>query len=176
LEREVVAVLLAAHGAAVGAADAAWLEENLSRKSSLLLSALVESRPELLDLAARAWAAAAGMPPMNLTRCGRWVEPNRHCTLMFYLNDDFEGGETSFPDAPGTTLPPIDRPGVPQCSRGVYVTPVARAGALFYHKTGDGVNDRLSLHAGCPPTKGTKWSINGFMWNQDADSGPRNFN
>ena len=35
-----------------------------------------------------------------------WVEPNRHCTLMFYLNDvPSGGGETTFPLAKGA--PPL---------------------------------------------------------------------
>ena len=160
-----------------------------------------------------------------------WVEPNRHCTLMFYLNDvPSGGGETTFPLAKGApplvalpsgrlateappgssgavgaeegacssdeagnaaattcdgqqlVVPPVRHEGMPECSRGLRVRPFRGGGALFYHKRGDGANDELSSHGGCPPLPSATaddevvaWKINGFMWNTDSDRGPRYF-
>lgn len=79
-------------------------------------------------------------------------------TFLIFLNDDFEGGETEFPEA-GISW------------RG-------RAGdALFFaNVTPDGRPDPLTLHAGRPPTKGEKWIFS--QWIRDRppvaspDSGP----
>ena len=90
-----------------------WLEHNWGRGSSNLLEALVETRPELFDLARQAWADEV-VPPEALAGWEEdedgaggsvegvkvnyedelgppWVEPNRHCTLMFYLNEPGSG-------------------------------------------------------------------------------------
>ncbi|MGA9580577.1 MAG: 2OG-Fe(II) oxygenase, partial [Allosphingosinicella sp.] len=67
-------------------------------------------------------------------------EPNqRILTLLVYLSDDYEGGETDFPKA-GLSF------------RG-------RTGdALLFRNAGaDGRADPLSLHAGLPVTRGTKY-------------------
>ncbi len=68
-------------------------------------------------------------------------------TFLIFLNDDFEGGETEFPEA-GISW------------RG-------RAGdALFFaNVTPDGRPDPLTLHAGRPPTKGEKWILS--QWIRD---------
>jgi prolyl 4-hydroxylase len=68
------------------------------------------------------------------------AEPNqRVLTVLVYLSDDYEGGETSFPKS-GLSF------------RG-------RAGdALLFRNAGpDGRPDPLSLHAGMPVTKGAKY-------------------
>ena len=72
--------------------------------------------------------------------------------------------------------------GMPECSRGLRVRPFRGGGALFYHKRGDGANDELSSHGGCPPLPSATaddevvaWKINGVMWNTDSDRGPRYF-
>lgn len=64
--------------------------------------------------------------------------------------------------------------GMPECSKGLRIQPFGGGGALFYHKHGNGVNDELSSHGGCPPSKegDVSWKINGFMWNMDANNGP----
>merc|ERR1712001_719807 len=91
-----------------------------------------------------------------------FVQPNRHVTMLLYLNSVEEGGETVFPRAP--VLPALKgarivRPGMPDCSRGLHLAPLALGAALFYHKHGNGTNDPLSAHGGCPPMKGEKWAI-----------------
>ena len=157
------------------------------------------------EAAARAAGAAVAAPP-GLTSAGAavaallaeeedilgppFVEPNRHCTLMFYLNSpEGGGGETTFPlaegpaavaDASGALLrgAAVVHPGMPECSRGLRVRPFRGGGALFYHKFGNGTNDERSSHGGCPPHapagggESTSWKINGFMWNTDANTGP----
>jgi len=73
-------------------------------------------------------------------------------TFLIYLNDDFEGGETEFPNA-----------GI--AHRG-------RCGdALFFaNVVPDGSPDPLSLHAGRPPTKGEKWIFS--QWIRDRVPAP----
>jgi hypothetical protein len=64
--------------------------------------------------------------------------------------------------------------GMPECSKGLRVKPFAGGGALFYHKHGNGINDELSSHGGCPPNADDdpSWKVNGFMWNMDSETGP----
>jgi hypothetical protein len=72
----------------------------------------------------------------------------RVATALIYLNDDFEGGETSFP----------------------------RLGLNHRGKTGDllvfgnvdsaGRPDPRTQHAGCPPTEGEKWVFSQWVRNQ----------
>lgn len=71
----------------------------------------------------------------------------RIATFLLYLNDDYEGGETCFPRA-GQSL---------------------RGGAgdgLFWANVDSGNRpDPLTLHAGAPPTRGTKWVFS--QWIRD---------
>lgn len=68
------------------------------------------------------------------------AEPNqRILTVLVYLSDDYEGGETSFPNT-GISF------------RG------GMGDALIFRNAGaDGRPDPLSLHAGLPVTRGTKY-------------------
>jgi hypothetical protein len=216
-ELAVVRELLREDAASVGGEWAGWLRTNLDAGSTQLLSSLLQpgSRPDLLPVVARRWEVAVAAPmrlrwgrgggatpdePDEPDRAGAaedvlgppWVEPNRHCTLMFYLNDPPAGGaETTFPEAathvvalPGGNLSAgvvVEHAGMPECSKGVRVRPFKGGGALFYHKRGDGTNDPLSLHGGCPPLAmpggedSEAWKINGFMWNVDNVQGPSYF-
>ncbi|HZJ72431.1 MAG TPA: 2OG-Fe(II) oxygenase [Planctomycetota bacterium] len=63
----------------------------------------------------------------------------RAYTVLIYLNDDFEGGETYFP----------------RLERGFK----GRKGdaLLFWNVTPEGAPDRLTLHMGAAPTRGEKW-------------------
>lgn len=63
----------------------------------------------------------------------------RVATILVYLNDDFEGGETQFP-ALGVTVKP---------ARGDVV--------LFENITETGAPDQRMNHAGLPVTRGVKW-------------------
>jgi hypothetical protein len=63
----------------------------------------------------------------------------RVATALIYLNDDYEGGETAFPRLnwafKGKTGDAL----------------------IFWNVTSDGQPDKQTLHAGMPPTSGTKW-------------------
>ncbi|EGC35708.1 hypothetical protein DICPUDRAFT_151895 [Dictyostelium purpureum] len=63
----------------------------------------------------------------------------RICTILMYLCDVEEGGETSFPEV------------------GIKVKPIRGDAVLFYNCKPNGDVDPLSLHQGDPVTKGTKW-------------------
>lgn len=78
------------------------------------------------------------------------LQPSRFATILLYLNDDMEGGETSFPlwvhgkDEPDT----------------LKVKPEKGKAILFYNLLPDGNYDQLSMHAAMPVTKGEKWLTN----------------
>jgi prolyl 4-hydroxylase len=69
------------------------------------------------------------------------VRGQRVHTLLVYLNDDFEGGETEFPRL------------------GLRLRPPAGSAVSFPSITSDGRLDPRSLHAGLPPRRGEKWLI-----------------
>ncbi len=134
---------------------------------------IVESDLVLILLRARI-AAATGLPPavMELTKVlhyavgqrfaphydfidpatsglSREVEARgqRLATLLVYLNDDYEGGETDFP-------------AIGLRHRG------HRGDALLFANVDLAGNpDRRTLHAGLPPTRGEKWLLS--QWIRD---------
>lgn len=63
----------------------------------------------------------------------------RVATVLVYLNDDFEGGETDFP------------------AIGVTVRPAIGDVVLFRNTTASGGADQRMVHAGLPVTQGVKW-------------------
>jgi prolyl 4-hydroxylase len=68
------------------------------------------------------------------------AEPNqRILTVLVYLSDDYEGGETSFPRT------------------GLSFRGKAGDALLFRNASADGRADPLALHAGLPVTRGTKY-------------------
>lgn len=79
--------------------------------------------------------------------------PARFATLLLYLNEDLEGGQTEFPRwVNGVTR------------AGLKVTPVRGKAVLFYSQLPDGNMDDLSHHAALPVKKGEKWLINLWVW------------
>jgi hypothetical protein len=63
----------------------------------------------------------------------------RFVTVLIYLNDDFEGGETEFPKIG-------------------YRYKGRKGDALMFRNIDRfGAPDRMTLHAGLPPTRGEKW-------------------
>ncbi|RZJ96949.1 MAG: 2OG-Fe(II) oxygenase [Brevundimonas sp.] len=71
----------------------------------------------------------------------------RTATFLLYLNDDYEGGETAFPELDWSFK--------------------AKAGdaLLFFNTDADGRPVPASLHAGLPPTSGEKWLLS--QWIRD---------
>ncbi|BBG93513.1 P4H isoform 1 [Prunus dulcis] len=89
----------------------------------------------------------------NLKRGGQRV-----ATILMYLSDIVEGGETYFPLA-----------GSGECScggkvvRGLSVKPVKGDAVLFWSMGLDGQSDPNSIHGGCEVLAGEKWSATKWM-------------
>ena len=78
-------------------------------------------------------------------------QPDRFATLLLYLNEGMEGGETSFPRWINA-----------ETTDALKVVPEAGKAVLFYSQLPDGNMDDLSQHAAIPVTQGEKWLIN--LW------------
>ncbi|KAK2409205.1 putative prolyl 4-hydroxylase [Trifolium repens] len=89
----------------------------------------------------------------NLKRGGQ-----RIATMLMYLGDNVEGGETHFPSA-----------GSDGCScggkltKGLCVKPIKGNTVLFWSMGLDGQSDPDSVHGGCPVLAGEKWSATKWM-------------
>lgn len=89
----------------------------------------------------------------NLKRGGQ-----RIATLLMYLTDNVEGGETHFPMA-----------GDGECNcggkmvKGLCVKPNKGDAVLFWSMGLNGESDPSSLHGGCAVSKGEKWSATKWM-------------
>lgn len=75
----------------------------------------------------------------------------RIATFLIYLNDEYDGGETSFP------------------SIGLNYRAEAGDALFFANVTRDGSPDPMTLHAGLPPTSGEKWVFS--QWIRDRFPG-----
>mmetsp|Transcript_17814 Transcript_17814/g.25174 ORF Transcript_17814/g.25174 Transcript_17814/m.25174 type:complete len:544 (-) Transcript_17814:203-1834(-) len=80
-------------------------------------------------------------------------QPTRFATLLLYLNEGMEGGETEFPRWVNG-----------QTTRGLQVTPEVGKAVLFYSFLPDGNMDDLSHHAAKPVTDGEKYLMNLWIW------------
>ncbi|ETV97994.1 hypothetical protein H310_09297 [Aphanomyces invadans] len=150
---------------------AAWLDTNKD-SIDVLLDGL-RLKPELFSLAVDAWTkrAGPGLFDYDVPQYLHHFEPNRFVTLFLYLNDVDEGGETVFPYSKERLVTNIERQGMDECSEGLAVPPTKLHASLFYAQTPENNLDPLSLHGGCPPSKGVKFGANSFTWNADADEG-----
>ncbi|KAH8517795.1 hypothetical protein H0E87_005640 [Populus deltoides] len=89
----------------------------------------------------------------NLKRGGQRV-----ATMLMYLSDNVEGGETYFPMA-----------GSGKCScggkvvDGLSVKPIKGNAVLFWSMGLDGQSDPSSIHGGCEVMSGVKWSATKWM-------------
>lgn len=86
----------------------------------------------------------------------------RVCTVLMYLNDVIEGGETAFPDSNhwvDKSLPQKLGPFSP-CARGsVAFKPRKGDAFMFWSMHPDSKReDSYSMHTGCPVLKGVKWT------------------
>ncbi|XP_064997499.1 probable prolyl 4-hydroxylase 3 isoform X2 [Musa acuminata AAA Group] len=88
----------------------------------------------------------------------------RMATLLMYLSDVEEGGETIFPNAKinSSSLPLYNE--LSECGKkGISVRPKMGDALLFWSMKPDATLDPLSLHGGCPVIRGNKWSSTKWM-------------
>ena len=76
-------------------------------------------------------------------------------TVLYYLNDVEEGGETCFPRA-GNRYFDYDY----SLCQGLRMTPKKGRAVLFYNLHPNGTTDITSLHIGSDVIKGEKWLVN----------------
>ena len=82
-------------------------------------------------------------------------QPARFATVLFYLNDDMKGGETSFPKWKNA-----------ETGDQLLVKPEVGKAILFYSVLPDGNMDERSEHAALPVIKGEKWLTN--LWGKSS--------
>ncbi|KAG2720946.1 hypothetical protein I3843_02G045800 [Carya illinoinensis] len=88
----------------------------------------------------------------------------RIATILMYLSDNVEGGETYFPLA-----------GSGECScggkmvKGLSVKPIKGDAVLFWSMGLDGQSDPSSIHGGCEVLAGEKWSATKWMRQRSAN-------
>ncbi|XP_020576604.1 probable prolyl 4-hydroxylase 3 [Phalaenopsis equestris] len=83
----------------------------------------------------------------------------RIATVLMYLSDVEEGGETVFPSAKinSSSLPWYNE--LSECGKGgLSVRPKMGDALLFWSMKPDATLDPYSLHGGCPVIRGNKWS------------------
>lgn len=81
----------------------------------------------------------------------------RMATVLFYLTDVEEGGETIFPLEGKDGLQRLNHIDYRKCDMGLKYQPRAGDAVLFYSMHPNGTFDKHALHGGCPVKQGEKW-------------------
>lgn len=96
------------------------------------------------------------------TKSGDQLSKNggkRVATILLYLEEPEEGGETAFPDSEWIDPERAKTETWSKCAhRRVAMKPTRGDGLMFWSVRPDGTIDHRALHVGCPPTRGTKWT------------------
>lgn len=80
---------------------------------------------------------------------------NRVATVLMYLADTEEGGETAFPHVPA----PGDNEGFSECARPFLAAKPKKGDAILFHSmTPEAQLEEGSMHVACPVIRGEKWS------------------
>lgn len=88
----------------------------------------------------------------------------RIATVLMYLSDVEEGGETVFPAAKGNVSAVPWWNELSECGKGgLSVKPKMGDALLFWSMKPDASLDPSSLHGGCPVIRGNKWSSTKWM-------------
>ncbi|XP_039039254.1 probable prolyl 4-hydroxylase 10 [Hibiscus syriacus] len=88
----------------------------------------------------------------------------RIATVLMYLSDVEEGGETVFPAAKGNISAVPWWNELSECGKGgLSVKPKMGDALLFWNMKPDASLDPSSLHGGCPVIRGNKWSSTKWM-------------
>jgi len=92
----------------------------------------------------------------------------RIATVLMYLSEVEEGGETAFPKSTHWVDEAEQAGGEwSECARGVVAARPRKGDALlFFSLNPDLSQDRFSLHTGCPVLRGVKWSATAWIHTQ----------